>query len=246
MASRDGFWSSRKEAKNSGPVEKPRKRRRPLGFMPLEPRIMYDGAGAATAAHQHHDADAAHAGGPGQAAGTNAAWHHDASTVAAYSGGPPAAPSPNEGPGAAWHHDAAPTSSTPGSSPVHDVVFIDSQVPDLQDLLNGVKPGERVFVLNSNQDGLQQIAGILAADGLDNLSAISIVGHGLQGEFTIGSTDLTDASLASEASALAAIGKSLKPGGDIKPFCDPETATSTPQASIANGTQPSEATTSTK
>jgi hypothetical protein len=226
MANRDGFWSSRKEAKNSGPVEKPRKRRRPLGFMPLEPRIMYDGAGAATAAHQHHDAaaDAAHAGGPGQVAGVGTAWHHDASTAAAYPGAPPPATAsgPNEGPpGAAWHHDAAPTSSTPGSSPVHDVVFIDSQVPDLQDLLNGVKPGERVFVLNSNQDGLQQIAGILAANGLDNLSAISIVGHGLQGEFTIGSTDLTDASLASEASALAAIGKSLKPGGDLLLYgCD--------------------------
>jgi hypothetical protein len=42
MASTDGFWSSRKCEKNLSPVEKPRKRRRPLGTLPLEPHIMYD------------------------------------------------------------------------------------------------------------------------------------------------------------------------------------------------------------
>jgi hypothetical protein len=36
-----------------------------------------------------------------------------------------------------------------------------------------------------------------------------------------------------------------RPGGVIKPFCEPAMATSTPQASISNGTQPSEATVST-
>ena len=35
------------------------------------------------------------------------------------------------------------------------------------------------------------------------------------------------------------------PGGVISPFCEPAIATSTPQASISNGTQPSEATVST-
>jgi hypothetical protein len=42
---------------------------------------------------------------------------------------------------------------------------------------------------------------------------------------------------ASRARSLAAT--KLKPGGVINPFCDPAIATSTPQASIANGTQPS-------
>src|SRR6202011_1889094 len=48
---------------------------------------------------------------------------------------------------------------------------------------------------------------------------------------------------ASRARLLAAT--KLKPGGVINPFCDPAIATSTPQASIANGTQPSDATVST-
>jgi len=37
----------------------------------------------------------------------------------------------------------------------------------------------------------------------------------------------------------------LRPGGVIRPFCEPAIATSTPHASISNGTQPSEATVST-
>jgi len=36
-----------------------------------------------------------------------------------------------------------------------------------------------------------------------------------------------------------------KPGGVIRPFCEPDIATSMPQASISNGMQPSEATVST-
>src|ERR1700709_2738267 len=36
-----------------------------------------------------------------------------------------------------------------------------------------------------------------------------------------------------------------RPGGVIRPFCEPDIATSTPQPSISNGMQPSEATVST-
>ena len=42
MASTDGFGSSRKREKNLSSVEKPRERRRPLGTLPLELRIMHD------------------------------------------------------------------------------------------------------------------------------------------------------------------------------------------------------------
>ena len=44
------------------------------------------------------------------------------------------------------------------------VVFIDSRVPDLQDLLNGLQPGEQAFVLDPSKDGIDQIADILAAN----------------------------------------------------------------------------------
>ena len=100
-------------------------------------------------------------------------------------------------------------------------MFIDSAVPNLQTLLNGVKPGDQVFVLDPNKDGVQQIADILAANNLTGLSAIQIVGHGGQGNIQLGTTVLDDAGLAAEAPALAQIGAALAPGGDIALYsCD--------------------------
>ena len=101
------------------------------------------------------------------------------------------------------------------------IVFIDSRVPDIRDLLAGVQPGEAVYVLDPNSDGLQQIADILAADNFSNLSAISIVSHGSVGEVTLGSTVVTDSTLDTHASALAEIGAALGSGGTLQLFgCD--------------------------
>jgi hypothetical protein len=57
------------------------------------------------------------------------------------------------------------------------VVFIDSRIPDLQDLVEGVDVGTQVFVLDPSSDGIQQIADILAAGQFGGLTSISIVGH---------------------------------------------------------------------
>ncbi len=101
------------------------------------------------------------------------------------------------------------------------VVFIDANVPDLQDLLGGLAPGVTAFVIDASSDGLAQIADILAADNLTNLSSISIVGHGAAGEIALGSTTLDAANLPSDSPALAQIGAALAPGGGIQLYaCD--------------------------
>ena len=101
------------------------------------------------------------------------------------------------------------------------VVFIDSNVPDIEDLIDGLAPGVEAFVLNPSSDGLQQIAGILAANNLTGLSSISIVGHGASGEIALGSAVLDDSDLSSDAASLAQIGAALAPGGDLQLFaCD--------------------------
>src|SRR5215813_9915662 len=105
-------------------------------------------------------------------------------------------------------------------SPQH-VVFIDSRVPDIQDLLDGVQPGDSVYVLDPTKDGVQQIADILAANNLTVLSSISIVSHGETGTLDVGSSVITDTNLATHSSALAEIGSSLAPGGTIQLYgCD--------------------------
>ncbi|MGA2042815.1 MAG: DUF4347 domain-containing protein [Roseiarcus sp.] len=95
------------------------------------------------------------------------------------------------------------------------VVFIDSNVPDLQALIAGAHRGELVYVLDPERDGVGQIAEFLDADGLSELSAIAIVGHGAPGAIDLGATRLGEAELAPRAAPLARIGAALAPGGAI-------------------------------
>jgi hypothetical protein len=188
--------------------QKRRRNRRTIGFMPLEPRIMYDGAAAASAAVAHHHAD--HHDGD----------HHDAHSDTQGSSSPGAPATSNQ-----WHNDAKaaepmPQVATSVKNPT-EIVFIDTQAPDYQELVAGANPGVEVVLLNPNSDGLQQIADFLARHPDPNLTSIAIVGHGDPGEFTIGSTNLTADNLAGEAQSLAAIGKALGPNGDILLYgCD--------------------------
>ena len=101
------------------------------------------------------------------------------------------------------------------------IVFIDSRVPDLQGLLDGLQPDEQAFVLDPSSDGVQQIADVLAANNFADLSSIAIVSHGESGTLDLGSSVITDANLNVHSSALAEIGASLAPGGTIKLYgCD--------------------------
>ncbi len=107
------------------------------------------------------------------------------------------------------------------------VVFIDANVPDLQDLLNGLAPSTQAFVLDPSSDGVQQIAAILAANNLSDLSSISIVGHGAAGRINLGSSVLDESNLSAHAEALAQIGAALAPGGDLQLLaCDVASGTS--------------------
>jgi lipopolysaccharide export system protein LptA len=101
------------------------------------------------------------------------------------------------------------------------LVFIDARVPNLQDLLDGLEAGEQAFVLDASRDGVQQIADALAANNFAGLSSISIVSHADTGTLDLGSSVITDANLAAHSKALAEIGASLAPGGNIRLYgCD--------------------------
>ena len=232
----DGFLSRRKAANRSdrqgGEVRRTAPRR--LGIMALEPRMMYDAAAAATVAAarpNQSDIVAEHASiaaaerlpvttttntgadSPGAGGAHTVAQKPNVET-------PPASP---EDPTSKTtsSRDATSTSAPADSGTHRDVVFIDPQSGDLMGLYGGAKPGDLVFVLDPNKDGVQQIADILAAQDLHDLDAIHIVSHGLEAEVKLGTTVLTDGNLADHADALAAIGKALKPGGDLLLYgCD--------------------------
>jgi hypothetical protein len=88
-------------------------------------------------------------------------------------------------------------------SDLQQLVFIDSRVPDLHGLINGLASGAQAFVLEPLSDGVQQIADALAASGLTHLTATSIVGHGAVGEIEPGSTVFDDSALSSHSAALS-------------------------------------------
>ncbi|MDB5599395.1 MAG: hypothetical protein JWN71_1439, partial [Xanthobacteraceae bacterium] len=196
------------------------KTRRALGIMQLEPRIMFDGA--AVASVDHHDSSAPASDGAGAAAAPAAEHAADNGSKTA-----PAATAPNQtnAPGPSDEKATPPTDAShtePAATPTaHEVVFIDSRVPDLQTLIAGVAPGVDVHVLDADRDGVQQIADYLAANHLTDLSAIQIVSHGSQGAIQLGSTELNGNNLAEHAAALADIGAALSADGDIALYgCD--------------------------
>jgi hypothetical protein len=100
-----------------------------------------------------------------------------------------------------------------------EVVFIDSLVPNFQQLIDGLKPGTEVVVLDGSKDGLQQIADFL--QGHSGIDAIHIVSHGSAGQVQLGSLTLDRAGLDARAAELAQIGQSLGAEGDILLYgCD--------------------------
>ncbi|MDD2052326.1 DUF4347 domain-containing protein [Pseudomonas putida] len=97
----------------------------------LEPRMLFDGAIAATVAETA--ASAEHASTADAARPSDDASQHASDAV------PPAATSDQR----------------------QEVVFIDGKVDNKQQLITGLKPGTEVVVLDSSKDGLQQIADYL-------------------------------------------------------------------------------------
>ncbi|QTX19400.1 DUF4347 domain-containing protein [Comamonas aquatica] len=156
---------------------------RPLA---LEQRFMFDGAGAADAAHAVVDGAAA----TDAAADTAGALRHALMAEAA-----------------------------PATSPRQEVVFVDSQVVNLAELLAGLSGNAEVVILDASKDGLQQMADYL--QGRSGLDAIHLLSHGADGTVQMGNVWLSSANLAEHSAALQGIGAALKADGDLLLYgCD--------------------------
>ncbi|MDI9855895.1 DUF4347 domain-containing protein [Comamonas sp. 17RB] len=156
---------------------------RPLA---LEQRFMFDGAGAADAAHAVVDGAAA----TDAAADTAGALRHALMAEAA-----------------------------PATSQRQEVVFVDSQVANLGELLAGLSGNAEVVILDASKDGLQQMADYL--QGRSGLDAIHLLSHGADGTVQMGNVWLSSGNLAEHSTALQSIGAALKADGDLLLYgCD--------------------------
>lgn len=93
------------------------------------------------------------------------------------------------------------------------LVVIDPSVDNLNALRSNVLPGSAVFVLNRNQNGIQQISQILA--GRTNLNSLHIISKGRTGALQLGNTTVTSGVLNQFRNQIARWGTSLRGTGDI-------------------------------
>lgn len=191
----------------------------------LEPRMMFDAAAAATVAAvskttttttaDAHDASAATGG---QALLDAAAKAGAAAVDTAKSTAPSADTGKTTGETAPA---TAPVGAAPATTPAtatastaHEVVIVDTSVADYQTLIAGMDPNVPVILLEQGQRTVHGMAQALA--GYTNLDTIILVTEGGDGGIILGGNHvLTDGDLASRATDLAAIGASMKSGGDF-------------------------------
>jgi len=170
---------------------------RPL-MMALEPRIMFDAGGAASAAEgaiaadaqDSAHADAAHAATRGEGKALVAAL---ADFTPPAAGRPPAAG--------------------------HEIVFIAPDVPNARALMAGIADGAEVVVLDAGHDAIAQITAALA--GRSGISAVHIISHGAAGELELGGATLSLDSMDSYSADIGRWAQSLTAQADILIYgCD--------------------------
>jgi len=102
-----------------------------------------------------------------------------------------------------------------------EVAFIDTAVADYQTLVDGVRPGVEVVLIDSNQRGLAQMA--QWAENHSGYDAVHVLSHGSAGTLHLGQDTLTESSLsdAGVQTELAQLGRALTPEGDLLVYgCD--------------------------
>ncbi len=165
-------------------------------LMALEPRIMFDGALAVTAAEVADSPDTgAGSGEPGLNVDVAAEPEVDfLDIVKGYT--PPAVQSASE------------------------VVFVDGAVQNHEQFSQGISPeAAQIIVLDPAQDGLSQITENLAR--YTDLETVHIISHGGPGSLQLGGSTLSLENLSESASQLQVWGNSLSASGDIMLYgCD--------------------------
>ena len=166
-----------------------------LSLLSLESRLMFDAAATATASEVNQE----------QVAQAQA----ESAVSAEGNGGEPTAAETES-------QDLlqAIASYSPGESTT-EVAFVDPTVPDYQTLSAGMGPNVQIVMLDGGQDGMEQIAASLA--GRTGIDAIHIISHGAEGQLSLGTGTLTQASMTGQyADELTIIQQALSEQADRK------------------------------
>lgn len=158
----------------------------------LEPRLLFDGAGAVGVADAMEDSYTQ----PEQ--NQHEAGHNDTDTNGIFNGD---------------------ELHIPGGASPSTLVIIDSRVDEFQSLLADLPANTVVRVVDSEESGLAAISDELAKGG--NFDAVHIFSHGTPGSFTLGSDQVDSSTLANQAEQLSSWSLSLTEEADILLYgCD--------------------------
>ena len=160
----------------------------------LEPRIMFDGAALVTRAEVTVDASA------DQQTDTTVTAESNSDTTQSFN----------------TNSESLQTVVAAYSNPAErqELVFIDTSVEDYQTLIASVDTNAEIILLDSTQDGVEQI--VDALEGRNDIDAIHIVSHGNEGELQLGTSRLTLETMNSEyADELSLIKQALSDEADL-------------------------------
>ena len=122
--------------------------------------------------------------------------------------------------------DRTTTTTEAASVTSYEIVFVDLRTPDFNSLVedifqNAQDSGRRIelILLDSDQDGLQQISDVLATR--ENVDALHIVSHGTDAEFMVGGSVVNHSELLRNAETLGSWSDTLSPSADLLIYgCD--------------------------
>ncbi len=95
----------------------------------------------------------------------------------------------------------------------YEIAFVDLALEDAQVLAEGVRTNAEVFYIDSNSDGIWQIAKVLQEK--EHIDAIHIFSHGSEGKILLGNAELSFETLQKYTKELQNISNTLKKGGDL-------------------------------
>ena len=100
-----------------------------------------------------------------------------------------------------------------------EIIFIDGNLPNRDTIVANLPSDATIFVLDPAQNGLTQMAAILA--DYHDLAAIHIISHGAPGRLQLGNTLLDTATLTTYSAPLTTLGQALSTDGDLLLYgCD--------------------------
>jgi len=94
-----------------------------------------------------------------------------------------------------------------------EVVILDSRLPGMAALMDGLHAGTDVWLLDAGSSALVQISGILGQ--YHNLSAVHLLSHGSSGEIYLGAETISASTLVSQSATLSEWGHALSDTGDL-------------------------------